>query len=127
MVNTSVDFEEIIQNYSEEIKKLARQTRRLIHEIFPAVVEVAWIRQKNIGFGTGPKKRTEHFCWLMPAKNHITLGFNYGSELPDPKEMLEGTGKLYRHYKIKSAEDLKNPNLRELIRVATTYRVTEKS
>jgi hypothetical protein len=127
MTNTSEDFEKIIQGYSNEIKVLARQTRRLVHEILPTVVEVAWIKQKNIGFGTGPKKKTEHFCWLMPAKNHITLGFNYGAELSDPKQLLEGTGKLYRHWKIRSAADLENFYLKELIRVATTYRVTKKS
>lgn len=127
MTNTSEDFEKIIQGYSNEIKVLARQTRRLVHEIFPPVVEVAWIKQKNIGFGTGPKKKTEHFCWLMPAKNHITLGFNYGAELPDPKQLLEGTRQLYRHWKIRFAADLENFYLKELIRVATTYRVTKKS
>ena len=117
------EFELIIQSSSREIKEIARLTRKLIHEIFPEVVEVVWIRQKNIGFGTGTKKNTEHFCWLMPAKNHVTLGFNYGAELPDPKEILEGTGKLFRHYKVKAVKDLSNPELIKLLKFATTYRV----
>lgn len=117
------DFEEVIGGFSEEIKNLTRQTRSLIHKILPEVVEVVWIQQKNIGFGTGLKKKTEHFCWLMPATHHISLGFNYGTELPDPKGMLEGTGKLFRHVKIKSSDDLSNPDLIELIKFSTTYRV----
>lgn len=117
------DFEEVIGGFSEEIKNLTRQTRSLIHKILPEVVEVVWIKQKNIGFGTGLKKKTEHFCWLMPATHHISLGFNYGTELPDPKGMLEGTGKLFRHVKIKSSDDLSNPDLIELIKFSTTYRV----
>ena len=64
-------------------------------------MEVVLIQQKTIGFGTGEKKSTEHFCWIMPTQNHVNLGFNYGAELPDPKKILEGTGKLYRHYKVK--------------------------
>ena len=122
-MNNDAEFEEAIQNFSEEIKELARQTRRLIYEVLPEVVEVVWIQQKNIGFGTGPKKKTEHFCWLMPASQHITLGFNYGAELPDPKGLLEGSGKLFRHHKIKSMEELSNPDLVALIKYATTYRV----
>jgi len=59
----------------------------------------------------------------MPATKHVNLGFNYGAELPDPKNLLEGTGKLFRHYKVKSVEDLSNPDLIELIKYATTYRV----
>ena len=87
------------------------------------MVEIVWIKQKNTGFGTGPKKNTEHFCWLMPARNHVSLGFNYGAELPDPKNLLEGSGKLFRHHKIKSVNDLSNPDLIVLIKFATTYRV----
>src|SRR5690606_7604058 len=116
-------FEEAIQSFSEEIKEIARQTRKLIYEILPQVVEVVWIQQKNIGFGTGPKKKTEHFCWLMPATMHVSLGFNYGVELPDPKRLLEGSGKLFRHHKIKSMEELSNPDLHKLIKYATTHQV----
>ena len=117
------EFEQAIQSFSDEIKEISRQTRKLIYKVFPEVVEVVWIRQKNTGFGTGPKKKTEHFCWLMPATKHVNLGFNYGAELPDPKNLLEGTGKLFRHYKVKSVKDLTNPNLIKLLKYATTYRV----
>ncbi len=106
------EFEQAIQNFFEEI-----------YTVFPQVVEVVWVRQKNIGYGTGPKKNTEHFCWVMPATKHVTLGFNYGAELPDPKNLLEGTGKLFRHCKIRSIADLSNPDLIELLEFATTYRV----
>lgn len=117
------EFEQAIQNFSDEMKEIAQATRKLIYQVLPQVVEVVWIQQKNIGFGTGPKKKTEHFCWLMPATNHVSLGFNYGAELPDPKHLLEGTGKLFRHYKVKSVEDLSNPDLIKLLKYATTYRV----
>ena len=119
----SQSFEKAIESFSGEIKDLSWQTRELIFTILPEVVEVVWIKQRNIGYGTGPKKMTEHFCWLMPASNHVTLGFNYGAELPDPTNLLEGTGKLFRHVKVRYLEDLKNPDLHKLIRFATTYRV----
>ena len=122
-MKNSEAFEQAIQSFSAEIQGIARQTRKLIYKVLPEVVEVVWIRQKNIGFGTGPKKKTEHFCWLMPATNHVNLGFNYGAELPDPKNLLEGTGKLYRHYKVKSLDDLSNPDLIKLLTYSTTYRV----
>lgn len=117
------DFENAIDSFSDEIKELARQTRKLIYTILPEVVEVVWVQQRNTGFGTGVKKMTEHFCWIMPATNHVTLGFNYGAELPDPKNLLEGTGKLFRHVKVRSEADLQNPDLHKLIKIATTYRV----
>ena len=122
-MENNVEFEQAIESFSDEIKEIARQTRKLIHKVLPEFVEVVWIRQKNTGFGTGPKKKTEHFCWVMPATNHVNLGFNYGAELPDPKNILEGTGKLFRHHKVKSVKELSNPDLIKLLKYSTTYRV----
>jgi len=122
-MNQTDNFELAIQSFSQEIKEIARGIRALIHKILPKVVEVVWIKQKNIGFGTGPHKKTEHFCWIMPATNHVTLGFNYGAELPDPNNLLEGTGKLFRHFKVRSIADLSHQELTELLKYATSYRV----
>ena len=116
-------FEYAIQGFPENIKVIAIQTRNLIYEILPEVVEVVWERQKIAGYGTGIKKNSEHFCWIMPTKNHVNLGFNYGTELPDPKRILEGTGKLFRHFKVKSTKDLKNKDLIDLLKYSTTYMV----
>lgn len=122
-MNRNPEFEEAIESFSPNIQELAKATRKLIHEILPEVIEVVWIKQKNIGFGTGVKKKTEHFCWLMPATNHLTLGFNYGAELPDPKKMLSGTGKLFRHIKVNSLEQLSNKDVIALLKYATTFKV----
>ena len=105
------------------MQELARQIIDLIYKILPEVVEVVWVQQKNIGFGTGIKKKTEHFCWLMPATKHVTLGFNYGAEIPDPTNILEGTGKLFRHIKVKTVKQLNNKDLINILKYSTTYRV----
>ncbi|MCG2459970.1 DUF1801 domain-containing protein [Flavobacteriaceae bacterium F89] len=117
------EFELAIASFSADIQQLARETRTLVYNVLPQLVEVVWVRQKNVGFGTGIKKKTEHFCWLMPATGHVTLGFNYGAELPDPNHILEGTGKLFRHIKIRRSEDLSDPDMITLLKYATTYRV----
>lgn len=121
------EFEAAIKTFPTEMQELARQTRYLIYKILPEVVEVVWVPQKNIGFGTGIKKKTEHFCWLMPATKHVTLGFNYGAELPDPTNILEGTGKLFRHVKVRTVEQLNNKELINILKYSTTYRVPKPS
>ncbi len=55
------EFEQAIQSFSDEIKEISRQTRNLIYKVFPQVVEVVWVRQKNTGFGTGLKKKPNIF------------------------------------------------------------------
>ena len=56
------EFEQAIVSFPSYIQELAHETRNLIHKVLPQVVEVVWVRQKNTGFGTGIKKKTEHFC-----------------------------------------------------------------
>jgi len=55
------------------------------------------------------------FGILMAGKNHITFGFTRGTSLGDPAGLLEGTGKNLRHVKLKTAEQLRDANLRQLI------------
>ncbi|MGV8992548.1 MAG: DUF1801 domain-containing protein [Flavobacterium sp.] len=122
----SEDFELAIEGFPEEMKLIAQVTRKLIYTAYPDVVEVVWIKQKNIGFGIGPMKKTQHFCYIMPASKHVNLGFNYGAELKDPKNLLEGTGKLFRQIKIRNLSDLQNPDLLKILRLSISNRLAQK-
>lgn len=119
----SSDFKRILGDYSPKIGELATATRTLVFDVLPETVEVVWDQQKIAGLGTGPKKMTEHFSWIQPCKSHVNLGFNYGAELQDPDGLLEGTGKLFRHVKIKSVDDVNRPALRKLLEQAVKHRV----
>jgi hypothetical protein len=117
------DFDETLKGFDPTVRKIALGARALVIDALPEVFEVVWVNQKNAGYGTGPKKKTEHFAWIMPAKEHVSIGFNYGAELPDPTGLLEGTGLLFRHVKLSTDADVKRPALRELILAATRHRV----
>ena len=58
------------------------------------------------------------FCYLQTTKNHVSLGFMKGTALPDPKKLLEGTGKDMRHVKIVSADEMNRPAVLQLIKQA---------
>lgn len=119
-------FDEILETADPSTRALARQARALIESIYPAVVEVPWPKQRVIGYGVGPKKMSEHFCYLSVSKNHINIGFMYGAELPDPDGLLQGTGKLLRHVRITTPEELDNPSLRNLLTIASQHRMPDK-
>ncbi len=116
-------FEETLAGSDPRVRDLATRARALIRSVMPDVVEVPWPRQRVVGYGVGPRKMSEHFCYLAIHKAHVNLGFNYGSELPDPEGLLQGSGKLLRHTKINTPEDLSNPALRQLLEVASTHRM----
>lgn len=116
-------FTEMVSGSPPAIRELALACRALIFDVLPETVEVVWSRQRTAGYGTGPKKMSEQFCWLAPYTKHVVFGFYYGTELPDPSELLEGTGNPMRHVKIRQLSQLENPELRRLVEVATTHRV----
>ena len=112
-------FDEVIAKASPEVQALARVARELLAEVMPGITEVPWARQKIAGYGVGPKKMSEHFCYLAPFKNHLNFGFMYGAHLPDPENLLEGSGADLRHVKIRSLADLEQPALRQLVEEAS--------
>jgi hypothetical protein len=119
-------FTDVIAGASPQIQELARAVRDLVFEVLPQTVEVVWQRQGSVGWGTGPRKFTEQFAYLMPFKHHVTLGFYRGGELPDPTGLLPRSGGRQvagslsmRSLRIASLEDVRRPALRELIDAST--------
>src|SRR5512140_1880760 len=99
-VDTFGTFKDAIARSSPAAREAAIALRRLVSSVYPEVIEVPWPKLRVIGYGVGPKKSTEHFCYVGVYGKHINLGFNYGTKLPDPNGLLEGTGKKFRHVKI---------------------------
>ena len=120
-------FNGIIEASPVEVQELARAVRDLVYDVLPETVEVVWPRQGSVGWGTGPRKFTEQFAYLMPFKRHVTLGFYRGGELPDPGGLLPRTGGTQvsgtlsmRSLKLTSIDDVRRPALRKLIEAATS-------
>ena len=110
--------------FDPRVRDMAARTRALIFDVYPEVVEVPWPRQNVAGYGIGPKKMSEHFCYIALHNDHVNLGFNQGAELPDPEGLLEGPGKMLRHTKIAEPEDLEDPAVRRLLEAAKNHRVS---
>ncbi len=119
-------FREIVARFDPRVGDLAVSARALIEDVCPEVVEVPWPRQNVVGYGVGPKKMSEHFCYLAIHRDHVNLGFNQGAELPDPEGLLGGPGKTLRHARISASEDLENPALRRLLRAALSHRISTR-
>lgn len=115
------NFSEMISDKSPAIQELARGAKTLLQQVMPEVIEVVWLRQKIAGYGIGPKKMSEQFCYIAPYKNHVNLGFYYGSDLTDPTSLLGGAGKNLRHIKLTRPDQLQDPALLALIQSASTH------
>jgi hypothetical protein len=121
-VDTHGSFDDALAGSSDQVQEIARRLRELIVEVYPDVVEVPWPKQRIAGYGVGPKKMSEHFCYIGAHREHVNLGFYYGAELPDPHGLMEGTGKKLRHIKVRDAEGIGQSSLRRYIQLALDER-----
>ena len=122
-------FGEVIAARSSEVQTIAGAVRALVYDALPQTVEVVWARQGSVGWGTGPRKFTEQFAYLMPCAKHVTLGFYHGGELDDPTGLLRSGGKQVsgslsmRSLKLSSLDDVSRPELRALVAAAIRHLV----
>lgn len=114
-VNTT--FKDILRETSEEMQPIAWKTREVILTAVPKCVEMISVKDRVAGYGASTLTRDQRVYIALP-KDWVRLGFYYGGDLPDPEGLLEGEGKRLRHIKIKSEQDLENPALRDLVRLA---------
>jgi len=109
--------DDILFKYGEPIGMLASELRAFLLDRLEGAIEVPdnSLALLGYGYGTGYK---DLICTILLSKKGIKLGFNKGTELPDPKKLLTGTGKVHRYVEIKSSSDINNPALDKLMKAA---------
>jgi hypothetical protein len=60
------------------------------------------------------------FAYVNAFTAHVNVGFFRGAEIADPERLLEGTGKLMRHVKLRPKCDVNASALMKLIETAYT-------
>ncbi|GAA3113324.1 hypothetical protein GCM10010449_39440 [Streptomyces rectiviolaceus] len=108
-------IEQVLAAREQAVAELGRGACELALDRFPDAVIT--VDGNDIGFGTGSGYKGLVFT-VAPAKAHVTLGIAGGARLPDPAGLMEGSGKLHRHVKIRRPDDLRRPELRDLMDAA---------
>ncbi|MGA3090384.1 MAG: DUF1801 domain-containing protein [Terriglobales bacterium] len=119
-VNKTIPGQEVaglLAAYAPEVRNLALAARTFMLTMIPGIVEQVDARARIIGYGYGPKY-ADMVGVIMPTKAGVNLGIAYAMDLPDPQQLLEGTGKLHRHVKLRSKSDLDSAALKSLVRAA---------
>src|SRR6187401_505148 len=93
----------IVRPWFERMRQCGDDVRELMHDGCPTACVA------DAGFG-----------YVDTFTAHANVGFFRGSELPDPVSLLEGTGKLGRHVKLRPGVPLDDAALEFL--VAESYR-----
>jgi hypothetical protein len=118
MKNTSPQerLEEFIDKYTPEVGATARAALARLRERVPGAVELVYDNYNALAIGFAASERaSDVVVSLALYPRWVSLFFLQGAQLPDPRKVLRGGGKIVRHVVLKSADDLDEPTIRELI------------
>jgi hypothetical protein len=111
------EIDQLLLSYPEEVQLMTENARELIKSVLPGINEEADFPAKMLayGFGAGYKHM---ICTIILSKKGIKIGFYKGTELPDPKGLLEGTGKVHRYVQVLSVSDVNTAGIKNLLKEA---------
>jgi hypothetical protein len=107
----------LLDKYPRETQAIISATRKLVREILVGAKETIDERSKVIGYSYSPGY-TGLVCTLILSQRGVKIGIVGGSKIPDPRRLLQGSGKLHRHISIQSIQDLQKPGVKQIIRAA---------
>lgn len=108
------DWDENLANHTPEVQAVARALEAVIREELPDVV-VQYDRSNGLlAFGRSMKMRDLLFA-LIPHAGRVNLQLADGALLLNPDGLIEGTGKKFRHIKVRSAEAAQSSDVRRAI------------
>ena len=112
-IDKSID--EFLSTYSEAVFSNALQLREVLLTNLPGIIEQIDIPAKMIAYCYG-QKYADMICTIIPSKKGLKLGFYKGLDLPDPDNLLVGTGKISRYVEISSESQIRSVALKNLIK-----------
>jgi hypothetical protein len=100
-------------------QKLFRSVRAAVRKRFPTANELAYDYGSALVIGYAPSDRgIDAVVAIRATAAGVSLYFNQGPELPDPKGLLRGSGKQTRFIEVEAASHLAHPDVKALIAAA---------
>ena len=115
-------WDALLAQLTPEVSALVVAADEVLRRTDPDVVRVVWPHQRTVGDGVGPQKMSEHYASLAVHPKHVNLGCNYGARLDDGG-LLEGSGQNMRKTTLRTVDDLDDPRLVPLLRMAREERL----
>lgn len=108
-----------IARLEPEHQKLVRAVRAALRKRFPTANELAYDYGHSLVISYSPTDRGIDAIVALTARDTgLTLHFNQGPQLPDPKGLLLGSGKQTRFVPVEAAKRLAHPDITALITAA---------
>lgn len=112
------DFWALLQHKDPVLIDLFQDARAFLLELHPSATELLYHTHALTAVFSLSERAGDGYCLLPIYTNHLNLGFHKGTLLPDPHQLLTGTGNLMRHIDVAVPGDYRNNKVRALVRSA---------
>jgi hypothetical protein len=108
-----------IQKFTPADQRLIRAVRSAVRKRFPTANELVYDNYNFFVIGYSPTERPSDAIVSIAARaNSVGLCFIHGAKLPDPKQLLLGSGTQTRFIRLESASVLARPEVEALVAAA---------
>lgn len=118
-------LEQFIEKFEPDHQMLIRAIRRKLRKRFPTATEMAYDNYNFFVIGYSPTERpSDAVVSVAAGANGVGLCFIQGARLPDPQNVLVGSGKQTRFIRLPSAAVLDRPEVKALLAAAAVHSKT---
>jgi hypothetical protein len=119
------DFLRLLEYKEQPLIDLFKDLRAYLLGIYPDSNELLYHTHALTAVFSISDKLSDAFCMLPIYTNHVNLGFNKGTLVEDPHQLLTGTGTLIRHIPVSTPDDYRNAKVEELVRAAVAFAISD--
>ncbi|MEO1174809.1 MAG: DUF1801 domain-containing protein [Myxococcota bacterium] len=111
----------MLNGYERGLAKLALEARKAIKRRSKDCWELIYHTYALSTAFSLSEHLKDAFCHVAVYRKHVNLGFNRGTELDDPAQLLQGSGRLIRHVRLGPGVNPDAGSLGELIDEAINH------
>lgn len=108
-----------IAKFDAKDQRLIRAVRSAMRKRLPTALELVYDNYNFFVIGYSSTARpSDGLVSIAAGANGVALSFYWGATLPDPQNVLRGSGRQNRFIRIESAATLRRPEVKALIAAA---------
>jgi hypothetical protein len=117
--NVEEQLQSFIDKFEPQHQAVIRSVRKALRKRLPTANELVWDNYNFFVIGYSPTERpSDSFFSIAAAANGVGLAFYRGATLPDPHQVLLGSGAQNRFVRLESAKTLDRPEIAALMNAA---------
>jgi hypothetical protein len=118
-VSAEKQLKRFVEKFEPRHQLLIRAVRKSLRKRFPTAYELAYDNYNFFVIGYSPSERpSDSIVSVTAGANGVGLCFIRGASLPDPKNILLGSGSQTRFIRLESADVLARPEVEALLSAA---------